>query len=256
MRKIYLKHSLYAAAALMLATSCKAPLAVSGVQPEQNISIADGLPEDPEFNKTIAPYKAELEGIMNTVISYTPVDLTKAGDNSNLGNLLADYTLEGAETWAKANGIAHIDAAVINIGGIRTTIAAGDIHTRQIYEVMPFENEVMIMKMKGSDLQGLFDYYLKTQVNNPVARLQIETDGDQITKQLIDGKPLDQQKTYYIATSDYLAYGGDYMDFFKKGEMIGTGLKLRDLFLEKFRANPKVTVPDDVRLLFKNKIKK
>ncbi len=93
-------------------------------------------------------------------------------------------------------------------------------------------------------------------MNNPVARLQIETDGDEITKQLIDGKPLDQQKTYYIATSDYLAYGGDYMDFFKKGEMIGTGLKLRDLFLEKFRANPKVTVPDDVRLLFKNKIKK
>jgi 2',3'-cyclic-nucleotide 2'-phosphodiesterase (5'-nucleotidase family) len=234
--------------------SCRAPLAVAKVDVQKNISIAENLPEDQTFKKTIEPYKMELEGKMNTKLSHTAVDLTKSGDNSNLGNLLADYTFEGADVWAKNNGIpGGIDGAVINIGGIRTTIAKGDIVTRQIYEVMPFENEVMIMKMKGSDLQGLFDYYLKTQKNNPVSHITIETDGDKILKQLINGKEVDPAKTYYIATSDYLALGGDNMEYFKKGEMIPTGIKLRDLFLEKFKANPEVTVPTDVRLNFKNK---
>ncbi|WP_226064161.1 5'-nucleotidase C-terminal domain-containing protein [Kaistella polysaccharea] len=234
--------------------SCRTPLAIAKVEPQKNISIADNLPEDPNFIRTIEPYKIELEGKMSSKLSHTAIDLTKKGDNSNLGNLLADYTFEGADSWAKMNGIpGGIDGAVINVGGIRTTIGAGDIFTRQIYEVMPFENEVMIMKMKGADMQGLFDYYLKTLKNNPVSHIVIETDGDQITNQLINGKKIDPSKTYYIATLDYLAFGGDNMDYFKKGEMIPTGIKLRDLFLEKFKANPEVTVPTDLRLIFKNK---
>ncbi|QDP86014.1 bifunctional NAD pyrophosphatase/5'-nucleotidase [Chryseobacterium sp. SNU WT5] len=234
--------------------SCRTSLSFASVQTEKNIAISKDLPEDQNFKEVIKPYRMELEGKMNTKISHTSVDLTKQGDNSNLGNLLADYTFEGADEWAKKNGIPNgVDGAVINIGGIRTTIAVGDILTRQIYEVMPFENEVMIMKMKGTDMQGLFDYYLKTLKNNPVSHIVIETDKDKIIKQLINGKPIDPQKVYYIATSDYLALGGDNMDYFKKGEMISTGVKLRDLFLEKFIANPEVKVPTDMRLDFKNK---
>lgn len=234
--------------------SCKTSLTVAKVEPQKNIALAEELAEDPEFKKTIEPYRLELEGKMNTKLSYTATDLTKEGDNSNLGNLLADYTFEGAQDWAKLNGIpTGIDGAVINIGGIRTTIGAGDIVTRQIYEVMPFENEVIIMKMNGSDMQGLFDYYLKTLKNNPVSHITIETNGDKITKQLVNGKEVDPAKTYYIATSDYLALGGDNMNYFKKGEMIPTGIKLRDLFLEKFQANPEIIAPTDVRLNFKNK---
>ncbi|MCZ2085874.1 MAG: 5'-nucleotidase C-terminal domain-containing protein [Flavobacteriales bacterium] len=239
---------------LLSILSCRTPLNIASVQAEKNISISKDLPEDENFKNIIEPYKIELDGKMNTKISHTSVDLTKQGDDSNLGNLLADFTFEGADDWAKANGIENgVDGAVINIGGIRTTIGAGDILTKQIYEVMPFENEVIIMKMKGSDLQGLFDYYLKTLKNNPVSHIVIETDTDKITNQLINGKPIDVNKTYYIATSDYLALGGDNMDYFKKGEMISTGIKLRDLFLEKFKENPEIKVPTDLRLNFKNK---
>ena len=239
---------------LLSIISCKTPLNVANVQTEKNISIAADLPEDQNFKNIIEPYKIELEGKMNNKISHTKVDLTKQGDDSNLGNLLADFTFEGADDWAKKNGITGgVDGAVINIGGIRTNIGAGDILTKHIYEVMPFENEVIIVKMKGNDLQGLFDYYLKTLKNNPVSHIVIETDQDKITNQLINGKPIEVDKIYYIATSDYLALGGDNMDYFKKGELIPTGIKLRDLFLEKFIANPEITVPTDMRLNFKNK---
>ncbi len=237
----------------ILLMGCKAPLSIAHVHTEKNIFITNALTNDKKIEAIIQPYKNELEGKMNTKISHTNTELNKTGDNSNLGNLLADYTFQGADDWAKKNNIPPIDAAVINIGGIRTIIPKGDILAKQIYEVMPFENEIVIVKMTGKDVEGLFDYYMKTQKNNPVSHISIETDDNSISKKLINGKSVDEGKTYYIVTSDYLALGGDNMFFFSKGQMIQTGIKMRDLFLEKFKQNPEISAPDDVRLVFKNK---
>jgi 2',3'-cyclic-nucleotide 2'-phosphodiesterase (5'-nucleotidase family) len=234
-------------------SSCTVRMNVVNIHSEKNQIISSELKDDTAFEKVIQPYKEKLAQTMNSVISYTKLDLTKNGDNSNLGNLLADYTFEGASDWAKKNNKPAVDVAVINIGGIRSTIGKGDILLRHVYEVMPFENEIIIVILKGSDLQGLFDYYAKTQKNNPVSHLYIETDAGKITNETINGEKINLTKEYYIATSDYLAFGGDRMNFFKKGDMIATGIKLRDLFIEKFKAKPEVSAPDDVRIVFKNK---
>ncbi len=238
--------------ALATLTACKtaSTLQLAQVQPQKNISINNELKNDEAFVNVIEPYKQKLDKEMNQKISHTSVDLTKQGDNSNLGNLLADYTFEGADTWAKKNLNKSVDAALINIGGIRTTIGKGDILLKSIFEVMPFENEVIIVRMKGSDLQGLFDYYAKTQVNNPVSHLYIETNNGQLTQSQISGKPVNPSQDYYIATSDYLALGGDNMKFFSKGESISTGIKLRDLFIEYFKKTPEVVPNTDIRLNF------
>lgn len=238
---------------LISLTSCKTTLQVANVQPQKNISINKELKNDEEFVKVIEPYKQKLDKEMNQKISHTSVDLTKQGDNSNLGNLLADYTFDGADEWAKSHLQKNVDVALINIGGIRTTIGKGDILLKSVFEVMPFENEVIIVKMKGSDLQGLFDYYAKTQVNNPVSHLYIETNNGQLSKALIDGKTVNPEQDYYIATSDYLALGGDNMKFFSKGEAIPTGIKLRDLFIDYFKKNSEVVPNTDVRLNFTGK---
>jgi 2',3'-cyclic-nucleotide 2'-phosphodiesterase (5'-nucleotidase family) len=236
--------------ALALA-SCKTTAPVlSKVQYEKNSLITSNLKDNAEIDALIAPYKNKLEGQMNAKISHTAIELNKNGDNSPLGNLLADYTLQGAETWGKKYNIQTIDAAVVNIGGIRNIIPAGNIITKQIYEVMPFENELVVVQLKGSDLEGLFDYYAKTEKNNPVSQITIETKSHQLVKKLINGKPIDPQKIYNIATSDYLALGGDNMFFFSKGKLLNTGIKLRDLYLEKFKANPEITAPKDIRLIF------
>lgn len=237
----------------VLMMGCKAPLNLASVHTEKNIYITDSLADDEAMDAIIQPYKHELDSKMNTKISHTNTELNKSGDNSNLGSLLADYTFEGADEWAKKNNQPPVDAAVINIGGIRTIIPKGDILTKQIYEVMPFENEIVIVKLHGKDVEGLFDYYLATQKNNPVSHLIIETDNQSISKKLINGKPVDYNKDYYIATSDYLAMGGDNMAFFGKGKLIATGIKMRDLFIEKFKQNPNISAPDDIRLIFKNK---
>ncbi len=240
----------FAAAAL---TACRAPLNVSNVQTQKNIRILTTIPDDGAADMMITPYKQQLEATMNAKISHTAVDLNKQGDNSNLGNLLADYTYEGAAEWASKNNIPQIDAAIINIGGIRSTIGKGDILLKHIYEVMPFENELTIVKMKGSDMISLFNYYLETKKNNPVSGLTIETDAGALKTMLVNSEAVNPDRDYYIATSDYLALGGDNMAFFSKGEMIATGIKLRDLYIEKFRNNPEITAPTDIRLIFNDK---
>lgn len=244
-----MKNQLLILISVITLTACKTSLNLTDIRIQKNISVSSSIKENEAIKNTIMPYKESMEKLMNGKISYTSVELTKQGDNSNLGNLLADYTYEGATEWAKQNNLPSVDAAVINIGGIRSVISKGDILLKHIFEVMPFENEVVIVKMNGEAMQELFNYY-KGRKNNPVSHLIIETNGKVLKRTLIKGQPLDMSRTYYIATSDYLALGGDNMKFFKKGEMISTSIKLRDLFIDKFKQNPDVKTPTDIRLIF------
>ncbi len=240
---------LLAIAALSL-SACKSTLQVAQVQPHKNASITNEIKDNADYVNFIKPYKDGLEKEMNTKISHTSVELNKKGNNSNLGNLLADFTFEGAKDWASKNNIPTVDAAVINIGGIRAVVGAGDILVKNVFEVMPFENEIVLVKMKGSDLDGLFDYYAQNEKNNPVSHLYIETQGKSLKNALINGEKVDVNKTYYIATSDYLALGGDNMKFFSRGEVISTGLRMRDVFMEYFKKNPEIKASTETRLNF------
>ena len=159
--------------------------------------------------------------------------------------------LEGANDWGAKNSIPAVDAAILNVGGIRNDISKGDILLRNIFEVMPFENQLVIVKMKGEDIQGVFDYYEKQKRNNPVAGFTIVVENGKLKQGLINGEKPKAGQYYYIATSDYLAYGGDYMKFFLKGEqLILTEMTLRDLFIEKFKQNPEIRIKQEQRLQF------
>lgn len=230
--------------------ACHPNMNLVDVKTQENIVIGQEIEDKKEFVKLIAPYKEKLDDRMNQKISHTMIELNRMGDNSNLGALLSDYLLEGANDWAVKNKMPKVDAAILNIGGIRNNISEGDILVRNIFEVMPFENEMVIVKMKGEDIQGIFDYYEKYQKNNPVAQLNIIVKDGKLVEGLINGEHPQIGKTYYIATSDYLAMGGDSMYFFEKGEIIKTDVILRNLFLEYFRKNPEVKVKNDVRLKF------
>lgn len=230
--------------------ACSPTMSLADIRPQKNISIGQEINEKKELTVIIAPYKQQLEASMNQKIAYTAVELNKDGDNSNLGEVLTDFTLDKARAWGKENGVAEVHSAILNIGGIRTIIAQGDILVRHIFEVMPFENEIVIVKMKGEDIQGVFDYYAKTMRNNPVSGFNIEVEDGKLTKGLINGEEPQIGKTYYIATSDYLALGGDAMYFFGKGEVIPTGLTLREVFIEAFKGAQEIKVKGDTRLKF------
>lgn len=230
--------------------SCSKNWVKTSVETEKNLRITTEIPEDAQISALVLPYKKELQNKMNEKISYTDIELTKEGAGGGyLGNLLADYTFESASQWAKNHQIPNVDACVLNIGGIRSVIPKGDILLHHIYEVMPFENELVIVEMEGKDMTELFNYYLENKKNNPVSKIFIQTEKGKILKSLIGNQPIKNNKKYYIATSDYLALGGDNMIFFSKGKIINTEKKLRDVFIEKFKENKKVKISSEKRLL-------
>ena len=84
-----------------------------------------------------------------------------------------------------------------------------------------------------------------------MAGFTIVVENGKLKQGLINGEKPKAGQYYYIATSDYLAYGGDYMKFFLKGEqLILTEMTLRDLFIEKFKQNPEIKIKQEQRLQF------
>lgn len=244
------KNSIVLGAVLSVLVACSPQLSLHHTAPQKNQQVGQDIPLKKEYVEAIAPYKKQLDETMNQKLSYTLVELNRRGDNPLLGQVLADFLLQGANEWANENDLESVDAAILNIGGIRNDLSKGHILVRNIFEVMPFENELVIIAMKGQDLKAIFDYYEKTQKNNPVAGLYIETQEGKLVNGLINGEKPQADKTYYIATSDYLAQGGDKMDFFAKGVMRKTTVTLRDLFLQKFKDHPEIKVIPEVRLKF------
>ena len=96
----------------------------------------------------IAPYQNAIEEEMNEVLTYTKYDLEKGRPQSTLGNFVTDLCLNYAD--------AHI--CVMNNGGLRTTISKGNITRGKLYELMPFENELVVLELNKNDYLGLMRY--------------------------------------------------------------------------------------------------
>ncbi len=166
---------------------------------------------DPEIVALIEPYKEKLDAKMNQVIGVSEKELIKGKSQSTLGNFIIDLILKKSiEYYGKP-----IDFALVTIGGLRTPIPKGEITVGNVYELMPFENELVVLTLKGSTVAKLLDHAIKVR-NTQFAGLKYTTDGDQYSDVTINGKPFDKNATYTMSVSDYLASGGDHLDFLKE----------------------------------------
>ena len=132
-----------------------------------------------------------------------------------------------------------VDFALQNGGGVRTDIADGTILKGTVYEVLPFDNSVAVVELKGSTLKELFDYTPETVTHGAMPQVSkgvsfvIDTKSGTASDIMINGAPLDVSKNYRIATNSYLAAGGDgYAMFNDKVDYYDTSLMQRDAFIE------------------------
>jgi 2',3'-cyclic-nucleotide 2'-phosphodiesterase (5'-nucleotidase family) len=185
----------------------------------------------------IAPYQNAIEEEMNEVLSFTKTELNKNGAESTLGNFVTDLCLNYAD--------AHM--CVMNNGGLRTTINKGNITRGKLYELMPFENELVVLKLNKEDYLGLLNYICK-RGGEPFSGISItmKEDGEIINY----SQPVDFSKgeKVKVLTSDYLANGGDKMSFFQDKEQIKVGLKLRDAIIDYCNKTDTINVQLDGRL--------
>lgn len=216
----------------------------------ESTSINSTLTEDEKMNAMIAPYKLELQQTMDKAISYTPIDLPKDGFNSPLANLNCDMVLDEANLIFEQKHGKKIDICVLNWGGIRRSFTKGDLTVKNVYELMPFDNEVVVATISGNKIKEMFQFMSNASLGHPLSGIQfISNDENSI---LINGEKLDLSKNYTVVTNDFLLKGGDQMNFFSHPVSVeNLGIKQRDIMMQYFEKHDTVHVKLDKRILDK-----
>ncbi|MCM1110966.1 MAG: 5'-nucleotidase C-terminal domain-containing protein [Clostridium sp.] len=192
---------------------------------------ADRLPQDTALIEFLIPYRVEVDSLMNERVGSISGDFSKTA----MANFAADFVYERGR---QLNGGRYPDLAIMNKGGIRHNFSGTDMTVGTILSVFPFENKVVLLDLKGSELRKLFAIFARyggqgvsrnvSAVFNPEM-----TDCETIT---ISGKPIDDNRTYRVATIDYLAGGNDDMRPLANGRLIRSAEGfIYDDMMEAFR---------------------
>lgn len=171
---------------------------------------------DPKLAATIGRYSAGVDSLMHDWIGTT--DHALDNNSPELLNFFTDYV------WNRGNELASgVDFAITNKGGLRDGLPEGEFSKGHIINMLPFSNYVTIIDVKGKDVKDVFDVMARRDGDGVSANVSViyeSGDNAEAKEILINGKPLDLDKTYRIATIDYLAKGGDYMTGLTHGETV------------------------------------
>lgn len=225
MRKFFIAHLLVIA----LFVSCKPTMIVSPSK-LQNLAVSNTAAEDSAILRLITPYKKQIDESMSKVIGKAAKELRceRTDIESSLGNFIVDLL---QYQTAKLYHL-PLDLCIVNNGGLRVPISEGNITVGNIFELMPFENEIIVITLTGKDLLEILAFeahYRKTSFSN--TELRFTTEGQLISAK-IGGNKLDVEKTYKLVTYDYLANGGDGMNCLKGLPKEPMGVTVRTLIMQ------------------------
>ena len=180
--------------------------------------------QDAGILEAIKTVQAEQDAALCEVIGSTPVNLDGERANvrtkeTNLANILCDAML-------KATGA---DVALTNGGGIRASIAAGDITKKAVVTVLPFGNLVVTRTVTGAQIRQAIEHGIRLYPDQNGGFPQVggltyvfdpaKEPGSRVTELAAGGQPIDDQKAYTLATNDFLADGGDGYDMLAADQM-------------------------------------
>lgn len=206
--------------------------------------IADSLQlYDSTIAFMIAPYKQKLDAQMNEVIGEAEQTLTKELPDGTLGNFAADACLIYAQ-----NNNATVDFCLLNAGGIRLpAIQKGPITIGKLYELMPFDNMIEVVELDGNACKELFAWIAKWK-GAPVSGIELTITDDEANNVKIKGEPFNESKTYFVATTDYVANGGDGAAMFAKGKRTNNNYKLRDAIIDYVKNKQTIKADNNGRI--------
>ena len=242
------------AANKILAETVKLETLTEAVQAVADRAAAIQKQIDDDYGAKFATTAVELDGVKANV---------RSGE-TNLGDLITDALVWGA----KKNG-EQVDAAVTNGGGIRATIAAGDITKKDVNTVLPFGNTLSIVKVTGAELLEALEastYCTPETIGGfpHVSGIEFTVDttkaydqGDQypgstyyapksiqrVSIQSVGGKAFDAKAVYTIATNDFMASGGDtYYAFSAASVNYDLGVPMDEVVMDFMKTELKGTV--------------
>ena len=171
---------------------------------------------DSAIYKAINPYKKVHDEQMYIVLAKSEDALIKADVESTLGNFFCDAVMYETKKILGKDSI-MLNAAVFNKGGLRNSLPKGNITVGNIFELMPFDNEVVLLKLSGTQFKDMLDKICE-KGGIPVGGIRMVMNGNKPFDVFINGKEFDEKKDYWVVTSDYLANGGDSYTFFKNAK--------------------------------------
>lgn len=177
---------------------------------------------NPAIAAVIEPYRHAVDSVSSIVIGRSSRKF--AQDSPALLNLLSDYVREkGAEICGTP-----VDLAIMNKGGIRNSIQKGKVTKGTIMNMLPFDNRIVVLDLKGSDLLDNLGVMARLQKGNGVSdgvSVTFAPDGSIVSASL-NGHAIDAEKTYRVATISYLARGGDHMTPLTRGKLVASSDKI------------------------------
>ena len=175
-----------------------------------NQDVLDVVNEYTEANKEVLGQK----------VGETEVDLDGVRENvrtgeTNLGDFISDAMKDAIGA----------DVTITNGGGIRDSLAKGEITKGGVLTVFPFTNFLVKIEVTGADIKAALEHGLSDTPNQAgkfpqIAGMTVKYDsskaaGEKVTEVLVNGEALDPDKTYQLATNDFMAIGGDGYEMFK-----------------------------------------
>lgn len=218
---------------LLLTVSCKTNLVPTSSRTE-NFRVSEEYSKvDSQVVQLYLPFKNILEKDMKRVISISEKEMIKNRPESYLTNLLADLLLEEAKIVSQKNHLNVIpEISYFNYGGIRTFLPQGEITVGKIFELMPFENELVYLQLSGMQIKEFLNQIAKNG-GDSIGGTRFVISNNTATKIQINGNKLEPNKNYWLVTNDYVAAGGDDLSILtERSEFLKSGQKIRDLIIQ------------------------
>lgn len=228
-----------------LASGCHRPM----VRVDQTQSIPvdasmDSL-QDTAYLSFLAPYRAFLQQEGEVVIACVKTPLTFGEPECTMLNWSSDALLEQARKYYPG----RVDVAVVNKGGLRTEWGTGDLKIRNLYELMPFDNKLVVLTIQGQDLLELCQIFVEDN-GQGVANMTIIGEDKQLAEARVGGNPIVPDAYYTVATSDYLSGGTDHMTPLTRAiEKWDSHLLIRDLYVDQAKTQGSLSSVLDHRFI-------
>ncbi|MBP5650943.1 MAG: 5'-nucleotidase C-terminal domain-containing protein [Bacteroidales bacterium] len=191
---------------------------------------------NPQLQKELDKEKKKLEKKTSVVIGYCPEDMVSEMPQSPLSNFLTDILVDIANEYCQQHHKEAVDFSLLNFGGIRSSLRAGNITVGNLFEIAPFENTLVIANIKGSELLKIFRRFKVKKCEPYSQQVSIQYVGDYFHKALIHGKEIDNDKIYRVVTLDFILTGGDkILEGVEILSSESTNITVRDAYIKQIR---------------------
>lgn len=195
---------------------------------QEYVPLDETIDSDPDMSALIAQYAKDLDRVLDRQLTVSTAVMPVEQPESAIGNLCADILL----SEARRHSGKEIDIALMNHRGLRITLPKGPITVRTIFELMPFENNITLLKFTGAQIQQLA-HEIAAYGGEPISGMRMRIDGEQGRDVTVGDEPLDPEATYWLATNVWMANGGGEMPtLWEPQERIDLPALIRDSFIE------------------------